>query len=87
MKAHDASIVNADINNLHADKFEADEAHFFSLIIDEVKAAGGQIILSHADFKVDKIVNGNDYQVAGSGFERFYENCTSVSTTRLLQKA
>ena len=87
LKAHDASIVNADINNLHADKFEADEAHFFSLIIDEVKAAGGQIILSHADFKVDKIVNGNDYQVAGSGFERFYENCTSVSTTRLLQKA
>lgn len=41
-------------------------AHFFQLIIDKVKAAGGAIILSAADgFKVDKVVrqtsNGIDY--------------------------
>lgn len=31
------------------------KAHFFELVVDEVKAAGGQIILSPADFKVDYV--------------------------------
>lgn len=31
-------------------------AHFFNLMVDEVKACGGQLLLSAADFVVDKVV-------------------------------
>ena len=38
------------------------QAHFFKLIIDEIKAAGGQVVLSYADCTAEKVVrqtNGN----------------------------
>lgn len=40
---------NAEIHNLTV----SGTAHFFNLMIDEVKAAGGQIILSPGDFHID----------------------------------
>ena len=41
------------------------QAHFFELIIDKIKAAGGAILLSPADgFKVDRVINiGNGYRL------------------------
>lgn len=35
-------------------------AHFFSLIIDEIKSVGGQIILTPANAKVDKVISLNN---------------------------
>ena len=41
------------------------QAHFFNLTIDEVKAAGGQIILSAANATVDEVVEmGSQYMLA-----------------------
>lgn len=49
-------------------------AHFFNLVIDEVKHAGGQIILSAASFRIDDVLldgreveAGKNYGVAGDG--------------------
>ena len=48
-------------------------AHFFSLVIDEVKHAGGQIVLSAASFKIDdvlldgrEVATDKNYGVAGN---------------------
>ena len=46
-------------------------AHFFNLIIDEVKHCGGSIILSPADFVVDAIGEGEDY-TAGTQCAQYY---------------
>lgn len=55
----EASIQEANVNNLTV----YGSAHFFNLTIDEVKAAGGQLILSAADFKIDKVGFGVSRQV------------------------
>lgn len=36
-------------------------AHFFNLVVDEVKAAGGQVILSAADMTIDKVEQARHY--------------------------
>ena len=69
----DCSGVNAtDVNatNVNSTSMTTDyltvtkQAHFFNLTIDEVKAAGGQIILSAANATVDGVVEmGSEYMV------------------------
>ena len=51
-------------------------AHFFSLIIDEIKSVGGQIILTPANATIDKVVTVNDnfkcYWRATDGEKKIY---------------
>ena len=55
------------------------EAHFFKLIIDEIKAAGGQLVLSAADMTVDKVVSI-------TGGYRCYQRCKSESGSEISNK-
>lgn len=59
---------NATLNNINAQeaifkKLTAQEAHFFTLIIDEIKSVGGQLIITPANCRVDYVkelrTNGN----------------------------
>lgn len=46
-------------------------AHFFNLIIEEVQHAGGSLILSPANFKVDAVEDGQDY-TAGTDCPQYF---------------
>lgn len=53
---HDINAQNAIFNTL-----TAQNAHFFNLIIDEIKSVGGQLIITPANCRIDKVVEiGND---------------------------
>ena len=66
LKYDDADIKNAIIEALQSTEITTDyltvtkQAHFFELIIDKIKAAGGAVLLTPADgFKVDKVKEVN----------------------------
>lgn len=51
---------NAVLNSINAQeaifkKLTAQEAHFFTLIIDEIKSVGGQLIITPANCRIDKV--------------------------------
>ena len=51
-------------------------AHFFELIIDQIKAAGGSIIVTPADgFKIDDITFNGMYYTTYDGNTMHFENC------------
>ena len=51
-------------------------AHFFELIIDQIKAAGGSIIVTPADgFKIDDITFNGMYYTTYEGTTMHFENC------------
>lgn len=56
---------NAILNNLNAqeaifNKLTAQEAHFFTLIIDEIRSIGGQLVISPANCRIDKVEDVGD---------------------------
>lgn len=56
---------NAILNNLNAqeaifNKLTAQEAHFFTLIIDEIRSIGGQLVISPANCRIDKVEDIGD---------------------------
>ena len=54
----DSELIN--VHNLNV----TGTAHFFELVIDKIKAAGGAVLLTPADgFKVDKVVYNHNYNV------------------------
>ena len=62
-------------------------AHFFNLVIDEVQHAGGSIILSAANFRVDAVQDGERYTVGG-GMKNYHltnGNETAYKTKKLFQ--
>ncbi len=54
------------------------QAHFFKLIIDEIKAAGGQIVLSYADCTAEKVVRQTN------GNYRVYWTCKNEKTGKAI---
>ncbi len=60
------------------------QAHFKEVIIDKIKSAGGQVILSPANFKADKIIctykstdSGTDYEDGGNVLQWWNNNINS----------
>ena len=60
---------NAILNSINAQeaifkKLTAQEAHFFTLIIDEIKSVGGQLIITPANCRIDYVesMQGGDYK-------------------------
>lgn len=56
---------NAILNDINAqnaifNKLTAQEAHFFTLIIDEIRSVGGQLIISPANCRIDKVEDIGD---------------------------
>lgn len=60
-------------------------AHFFNLMIDEVKACGGQLLLSAADFVVDEI-GRTSMATAPTIVKEKFADATDIHKIRLYQK-
>lgn len=58
----DAKLNNINANNIVAKGLTAQEAHFFNLIIDEVKSAGGQIVISPANAEIVHVVKNDNWR-------------------------
>ena len=54
------------------------QAHFFKLIIDEIKAAGGQVVLSYADCTAERVVKQTN------GNYRVYWTCKNEKTGKAI---
>jgi len=52
----DAILHNVNANNVVVKTLTAQEAHFFNLVIDEAKSAGGQIVISPANAEIVQVV-------------------------------
>ena len=52
----DAILNDVNTNNIVTKTLTAQEAHFFNLVIDEVKSAGGQIVISPANAEIVQVV-------------------------------
>ena len=67
LKTEELSAVTAIIQNLLADNITTDyltvtkAAHFFSLIIDEIKSVGGQVIITPANAEIVKVDDRSSY--------------------------
>ena len=59
----DISSNKLNTNEISTQTLTANEAHFFNLIIDEVKSVGGQIVVSPANAEIIKVVETNDSYV------------------------
>lgn len=59
----DISSNKLNTNEISTQRLTANEAHFFNLIIDEVKSVGGQIVVSPANAEIIKVVETNDSYV------------------------
>lgn len=53
----DAILRNINAQKAIFDKLTAKEAHFFTLIIDEIKSVGGQLIITPANCRIDKVTS------------------------------
>ena len=69
LNTYELGAIIAEINKIISDDIEVDNltvkkaAHFFSLIIDEIKSVGGQLIISPANATFDKVVaDGSNYK-------------------------
>ena len=63
-------------------------AHFFNLVIDEVQHAGGSIILSAANFRVDAVQDGQRYNVGDNAMKNYHltnGNEVAYKTKKLFQ--
>jgi len=76
---------NAILNDINAqkaifNKLTAQEAHFFTLIIDEIKSVGGQLIITPANCRIDYIKEIRENGVL-TGWKCYFKASDGVRTT------